>query len=58
MVWFPELFQRFDIFEEKNPGVSASVCDVSSIVVSNRFVFLQFSLFIYLINFNSIFFLF
>lgn len=38
MVWFPELFQRFDIFEEKNPGVSASVCDVSSIVVSNRFV--------------------
>lgn len=38
MVWFPELFQRFDIFEEKNPGVSASVCDVSSIVVSNRFI--------------------
>ncbi|XP_065354815.1 synaptic vesicle glycoprotein 2B-like [Calliphora vicina] len=35
MVWFPELFQRFDDYEKLNPGVSASVCDVSSIVVSN-----------------------
>lgn len=35
MVWFPELFQRFDDYEKLNPGVSASVCDVSSIVISN-----------------------
>ncbi|ALC45407.1 CG3168, partial [Drosophila busckii] len=35
MVWFPELFQRFDEYDEVNPGMAASVCDVSSIVVSN-----------------------
>ncbi|XP_015032980.2 synaptic vesicle glycoprotein 2C isoform X1 [Drosophila willistoni] len=35
MVWFPELFQRFDDYEKAYPGKSASVCDVSSIVVTN-----------------------
>uniref|UniRef100_A0A1A9ZZ58 Major facilitator superfamily (MFS) profile domain-containing protein n=1 Tax=Glossina pallidipes TaxID=7398 RepID=A0A1A9ZZ58_GLOPL len=38
MVWFPELFQRFDEFERQYPDVSASVCGVSSIVVSNSTV--------------------
>uniref|UniRef100_A0A1A9VFU3 Major facilitator superfamily (MFS) profile domain-containing protein n=1 Tax=Glossina austeni TaxID=7395 RepID=A0A1A9VFU3_GLOAU len=38
MVWFPELFQRFDEFEKQYPDVSASVCGVSSIVVSNSTV--------------------
>ncbi|XP_030379900.1 synaptic vesicle glycoprotein 2C-like isoform X3 [Scaptodrosophila lebanonensis] len=35
MVWFPELFHRFDDYEKANPGISASVCDVSSIVITN-----------------------
>ncbi|CAG2061538.1 unnamed protein product [Timema podura] len=30
MVWFPELFDRFEVFESENPGVRGSVCDVSS----------------------------
>lgn len=29
MVWFPELFNRFEEFNEMFPGESASVCDVS-----------------------------
>lgn len=29
MIWFPELFFRFELFESDNPGMSASVCDVS-----------------------------
>lgn len=29
MIWFPELFFRFELFEDDNPGMSASVCDVS-----------------------------
>lgn len=35
MIWFPELFTRYEEFENQYPGESASVCDVSSIVVSN-----------------------
>lgn len=35
MIWFPELFTRYEEFETQFPGESASVCDVSSIVVSN-----------------------
>ncbi|XP_024945351.1 synaptic vesicle glycoprotein 2B [Cephus cinctus] len=30
MVWFPELFTRFEEFEETNPGQTTSVCIVSS----------------------------
>lgn len=36
MVWFPELFNRYEDFETKNPGVSASVCDVSGIVLAEE----------------------
>lgn len=35
MIWFPELFYRFEEFESLHPGESASVCEVSSVVVSN-----------------------
>lgn len=35
MIWFPELFYRFEEFETANPGQSASVCDVSSIVLES-----------------------
>ncbi|SPP88387.1 blast:Synaptic vesicle glycoprotein 2C [Drosophila guanche] len=35
MVWFPEIFQRYDDFEKTHPGTPASVCDISSIVTSN-----------------------
>lgn len=31
MVWFPELFNRYEIYENDNPGKSASVCDVTKI---------------------------
>lgn len=31
MVWFPELFNRFEEFEETYPNMTASVCDVSSV---------------------------
>nr|CAD7427865.1 unnamed protein product [Timema monikensis] len=30
MVWFPELFDRFQVFESEHPGMRGSVCDVSS----------------------------
>lgn len=33
MIWFPELFYRFDEYEQKNPGEEASVCVVSSILL-------------------------
>ncbi|XP_060526624.1 synaptic vesicle glycoprotein 2B-like isoform X2 [Cylas formicarius] len=33
MIWFPELFYRFEEFERWHPGEKASVCDVSSVVV-------------------------
>uniref|UniRef100_A0A1Y1KR70 Major facilitator superfamily (MFS) profile domain-containing protein n=1 Tax=Photinus pyralis TaxID=7054 RepID=A0A1Y1KR70_PHOPY len=30
MIWFPELFYRFEEFESLHPGQSATVCEVSS----------------------------
>lgn len=36
MVWFPELFNRYEEFEHKFPNTSASVCDVSGIVVADE----------------------
>lgn len=36
MIWFPELFNRFEAFESAHPGVSASVCEVSSVVFDNQ----------------------
>lgn len=35
MMWFPELFNRFDEFAREHPGQSASVCEVTSFVVSS-----------------------
>ncbi|XP_058445602.1 synaptic vesicle glycoprotein 2C-like [Malaya genurostris] len=35
MIWFPELFDRFEQYETRFPGTSASVCDVSSIVLGD-----------------------
>ena len=35
MIWFPELFYRFEEYENAYPGESASVCDVSSIIYEN-----------------------
>ncbi|XP_035784664.1 synaptic vesicle glycoprotein 2B-like isoform X1 [Anopheles albimanus] len=33
MIWFPELFGRFEEYEKRYPNSSVSVCDVSSIVL-------------------------
>ncbi|XP_045469451.1 synaptic vesicle glycoprotein 2C-like isoform X2 [Harmonia axyridis] len=33
MIWFPELFNRFEEFESLHPNESASVCEVSSVVL-------------------------
>lgn len=33
MMWFPELFNRFDEFSRIHPGQSASVCEVTHYVV-------------------------
>jgi len=30
MLWFPELFDRFENFEKNRPGESASLCDISN----------------------------
>lgn len=35
MIWFPELFDRFEQYETRFPDTSASVCDVSSIVLGS-----------------------
>ncbi|XP_058826222.1 synaptic vesicle glycoprotein 2B-like isoform X2 [Topomyia yanbarensis] len=35
MIWFPELFDRFEHYETRFPDTSASVCDVSSIVLGD-----------------------
>ncbi|XP_062552077.1 synaptic vesicle glycoprotein 2C-like [Armigeres subalbatus] len=35
MIWFPELFDRFEEYEKRFPNTPASVCDVSSIVLDN-----------------------
>lgn len=34
MIWFPELFYRFETYENLHPGESASVCEVSAVVVA------------------------
>ncbi|KAG4065741.1 hypothetical protein HA402_012419 [Bradysia odoriphaga] len=34
MMWFPELFHRFDIYDTAHPGQSASVCQVTAYVVN------------------------
>lgn len=31
MMWFPELFDRFDMYQYLNPGASAGICDVTSV---------------------------
>ncbi|XP_066246103.1 synaptic vesicle glycoprotein 2B-like isoform X2 [Euwallacea similis] len=36
MIWFPELFYRFEEFESINPNQKARVCQVSSVVVSSN----------------------
>lgn len=33
MIWFPELFYRFEEFENLHPDEKASVCQVSSVVL-------------------------
>ncbi|GLV46741.1 uncharacterized protein CBL_13514 [Carabus blaptoides fortunei] len=35
MMWFPELFNRFDEFHRNHPGQQASVCEVTSFVVNS-----------------------
>ncbi|XP_044257208.1 synaptic vesicle glycoprotein 2B-like [Tribolium madens] len=35
MMWFPELFNRFDEFAVKHPNQSASVCEVTSFVTEH-----------------------
>lgn len=35
MMWFPELFHRFQKFESLHPGQTASVCDVSSVFLKD-----------------------
>jgi MFS transporter, VNT family, synaptic vesicle glycoprotein 2 len=35
MVWFPELFNRFEEFEELYPNATASVCEVSSVNIKS-----------------------
>ncbi|XP_046382792.1 synaptic vesicle glycoprotein 2C-like [Ischnura elegans] len=32
-MWFPELFNRFEEFQEKHPNLTASVCEVSNMMV-------------------------
>lgn len=31
MMWFPELFDRFDMYQWLNPGASAGICDVAAV---------------------------
>lgn len=33
MLWFPEIFERFQAYEDANPNSTVSVCEVSSIVL-------------------------
>lgn len=35
MIWFPELFYRYEAFERHHPDEYASVCEVSSIVLEH-----------------------
>lgn len=34
MMWFPELFNRFDEFNRDHPGAAASICEVTDYVVN------------------------
>ena len=36
MMWFPELFDRFEYFEKEHPGDVASVCEVSGGAVNGN----------------------
>ncbi|XP_023941835.1 synaptic vesicle glycoprotein 2C isoform X1 [Bicyclus anynana] len=36
MIWFPELFNRYEEYEQRFPNTTASVCDVSGIVVKDE----------------------
>ncbi|XP_055585965.1 synaptic vesicle glycoprotein 2C-like [Uranotaenia lowii] len=36
MMWFPELFNRFEKFETQYPNTPASVCDISEMKLENR----------------------
>lgn len=35
MMWFPELFTRFDEFSQSNPNQPASICEVTEYVMGN-----------------------
>ncbi|KAK6644021.1 hypothetical protein RUM43_000286 [Polyplax serrata] len=35
MMWFPELFNRFDEFDRVHPGKEASVCEVTKFVITS-----------------------
>lgn len=35
MMWFPELFNRFDEYTRNHPGQEASVCEVTNFVVNS-----------------------
>lgn len=37
-LWFPELFNKLDIFYKENPGASKTVCEITSYKVSNSTV--------------------
>jgi VNT family MFS transporter (synaptic vesicle glycoprotein 2) len=36
MMWFPELFNRFDDFAEEHPGVETNVCEVTEFVIKQK----------------------
>ncbi|XP_050422928.1 synaptic vesicle glycoprotein 2B-like [Adelges cooleyi] len=36
MLWFPELFNRFEQFEHEQPGKDVSVCQVSSVYIEHN----------------------
>lgn len=36
MLWFPEIFQRFEEYEKVHPNASVSVCEVSSVVLESN----------------------
>lgn len=41
MLWFPELMQRYEHFEEEHPGEQASVCDINVNTSSTQWVFFK-----------------
>lgn len=36
MLWFPELFNRFEKFEQQQPGKDVSMCQVSSVYIEHN----------------------